>query len=181
MKLLVLFASFDGQTARIAERIAATIAALGHETTLRSAQAPDAWRRIAEHDAVIIGGAIRYGRFAPFLETSVRAHAKAIAARPNAFFSVSLSARAGGDPREVNRYLEQFCAGAGWHPRVTASFAGALRYRKYNPFLRLVMRFISGMAGGDQDTSRDHEYTDWQAVDRFAVQFAAGLRLPVAA
>ena len=31
-----------------------------------------------------------------------------------------------------------------------------------------MMRLIVGAAGGDTDTSRDYEYTDWQAVDRFA-------------
>jgi menaquinone-dependent protoporphyrinogen oxidase len=30
------------------------------------------------------------------------------------------------------------------------------------------MRRISAKEGGDTDTSRDYEYTDWAAVDRFA-------------
>ncbi len=49
------------------------------------------------------------------------------------------------------------------------------------PFLRLVMRLISGMAGGDTDTSRDYEYTDWQAVERFAGRIASSLEVEAAA
>jgi menaquinone-dependent protoporphyrinogen oxidase len=47
----------------------------------------------------------------------------------------------------------------------------ALRYTRYNSLVRLVMRQISKKEGGDTDTSRDYEYTDWGAVDRFAVEF----------
>ena len=180
MKLLVLFASFDGQTARIAERIAATIATQGHETTLSSARAPEAWSRIAEHDTVIIGGAIRYGRFAPFLETSVRAHAQAIAARPNAFFACRsalvrlATARSQPLPRDSSARAPRMA------PRVTR--ASPARCATGDTIRSCASSCGSSpQAGGDQDTSREHEYTDWQAVERFAVQFAAGLRLTVAA
>jgi menaquinone-dependent protoporphyrinogen oxidase len=43
-----------------------------------------------------------------------------------------------------------------------------------------MMRMIVGAAGGDTDTSRDYEYTDWPAVDRFAQEFAARLQPAVA-
>ncbi len=33
--------------------------------------------------------------------------------------------------------------------------------------------FAAVVAGHDTDTSRDYEYTDWEAVDRFAREFAA--------
>jgi len=55
------------------------------------------------------------------------------------------------------------------------SFAGALLYSRYNPFLRVLMRLFSAAAGGDTQTSRDYDYTDWAAVERFAAGFAAHL------
>jgi len=39
-----------------------------------------------------------------------------------------------------------------------------------------MMRIIVRMAGGDTDASRDHEYTDWAAVERFAAEFELPLR-----
>lgn len=181
VKIAILYASFDGQTERVAQRVGAVLAADGHAVTVLRAEAPQAAAAPAAHDALVIGGAIRYGRFARSLAQLVRAHASVIAARPNAFFCVSLSARPGGNPREVSRYLDEFRARTGWEPRATASFAGALRYRAYNPLLRLAMKLISRMAGGDTDTSRDYEYTDWEAVERFAAQFAASLQTRAAA
>jgi menaquinone-dependent protoporphyrinogen oxidase len=41
------------------------------------------------------------------------------------------------------------------------------------------MRRISRKEGGDTDTSRDYEYTDWAAVDRFAAEFADEVAGPV--
>ena len=50
--------------------------------------------------------------------------------------------------------------------------AGALLYQEYGLLKRLVMRMIAKRAGGDTDTSRDHVYTDWEALERFAGQLA---------
>ena len=181
-KVLVLHASFDGQTKRIAERIGAVLTGAGHAVTVLAADAPGAASAIAAHDAVVVGGAIRIGRHAPRLRKLVRAHATALASRPNAFFSVCLSAGGPGAKQETaSGYIDAFCRWTGWQPHETASFAGALRYRKYNPPLRFMMRFIARVAGGDTDTSRDYEYTDWAAVDRFAVKFRSTLELPRAA
>lgn len=175
-RILIPFASIDGQTARIAERIGAVLARAGHAVTPMPADAPELARALDEHDAVIVGGGIRYGHHARYLEAAVRDHLGAIAARPNAFFSVSLSAGGpGARPPVATGYVEEFVERTGWHPMRAASFAGALRYTKYNAFIRFMMRLIVGAAGGDTDTSRDYEYTDWQAVERFAAEFAAQL------
>lgn len=181
-RILVLFASFDGQTARVAERIGAVLANAGHAVSVLPADAPEARRRIEEHDAVIVGSAVRYGHHPRLLRSLVRKRAAAIAARPNAFFSVCLSAAGpGARPAVAQGYIEEFRARTGWKPGETASFGGALRYRKYNPFIRLMMRLVVGTAGGEKDTSRDYEYTDWQGVDRFAARFAARLEAAAAA
>ncbi len=37
------------------------------------------------------------------------------------------------------------------------------------------MLFISKMVGGDTDTSRDYEYTDWNRLTGFAQRFARTL------
>lgn len=38
------------------------------------------------------------------------------------------------------------------------------------------MRMIVGIAGGETDTTRDYEYTDWDAVERFVDAFAQRLK-----
>ncbi|MGZ5683768.1 MAG: menaquinone-dependent protoporphyrinogen IX dehydrogenase [Usitatibacter sp.] len=175
-RILIPFATIDGQTARISERIVETLARAGHAATMMPADAPGLARALEEHDAVSVGSAIRYGHHPRHLEDAIREHFVAIATRPNAFFSVSLSAGGpGARPATATRYIEKFIERTGWQPWRTASFAGALRYTKYNAFIRFMIRLIVGIAGGDTDASRDYEYTDWQAVDRFAAEFAMQL------
>ena len=178
-RILIVHASFDGQTTRIAERIARTLRAAGHEVTLRGAdQAGEPWRAEA-YDAFIVGGAIRYGRHAAWLERMVRERLRDLASRPCAFFSVSMSAARKEKPEIASAYREDFLRRTGWQPAFSQSFAGALPYSRYNPFLRFVMRLIARAAGGDTDTSRDYEYTDWKAVESFAGRFATLLAAPV--
>ena len=57
---------------------------------------------------------------------------------------------------------------AGFDPKAVGLFAGALQYTKYGWITRRVMKSISAKEGRDTDTTRDFEYTDWDAVDEFA-------------
>jgi menaquinone-dependent protoporphyrinogen oxidase len=180
-RILVLYSTHDGQAGRIAERVGAVLGRAGHQVDLRRVQGPSSGG-IDGYDAVLVGGAIRYGHHARDLERVVRGHAHALAARPNAFFSVCLSADGPGrKPAEAKKYVDDFVRNTGWRPRAVESFGGALLYTRYNPFIRFLMRMIVGFAGGETDTSRDYEYTDWAAVERFARDFAARLALPAAA
>jgi len=171
-RVLLVHASCDGQTRKIAERVRQVLVSEGHAVTLCSAGEGEPAFAIERYDAVMVGAAIRYGHHSRALERRVRAHLPQIYGRPNAFFSVCLCAGGpGAKPEAARRYIEDFCRRTGWVPAYSTSFAGALRYRQYNPFIRLLMRFIVSMAGGETDTSRDYEYTDWDAVERFAQGF----------
>jgi menaquinone-dependent protoporphyrinogen oxidase len=176
-RVLIVFATFDGHTARVSARVAGVLAKDGHRVDLRAVESPGTAEALARCDAVIVAGAIRFGHFAKPLERFVRLHAPRLAALRNAFFCVCLSARKpGGGTDLAKRYVEEFQARTRWTPQRSAAFAGALLYRKYNPLLRWLMRLISALAGGETDTRRDYVYTDWQAVERFAKGFAWSLQ-----
>jgi menaquinone-dependent protoporphyrinogen oxidase len=177
MRVLILYASTDGQTERIAARMQAVLAGQGHAVTRLAAGDPRLAQALESRDAVIVGGGIRYGHHPRALEIAVQQYRGSIAAVPNAFFSVSLSAGGpGARLATASGYVEEFARRTGWQPQRTACFAGALRYRQYSAFIRFLMRLIVGAAGGDTDTSRDYEYTDWVAVERFASELAAQLQ-----
>jgi menaquinone-dependent protoporphyrinogen oxidase len=57
-----------------------------------------------------------------------------------------------------------------------ALVAGRLAYTQYGFFKRWIMRAIARREGGSTDTTRDHEYTDWDAVTRFADEVVAAVR-----
>lgn len=160
-RILVLYATIEGHTARIAERVAGRLRGAGHDVDLQPAcEEAD----LHGYEAVMVGASIHYGHHPASLRTLLRRHRAALAARPSAFFSVSLSAK--------ERYLQRFLREVDWQPQATATFAGALQYSKYGPVKRLVMRAFVTLTGRDTDMSRDYEYTDWDAVDRFSEAFA---------
>jgi menaquinone-dependent protoporphyrinogen oxidase len=175
-RILLLYATTEGHTARIAERIARTLRQRGHSVELLPADTARSDLEPATYDAVMVGASIHYGHHPAYLRRLIRRHRAALAARPCAFFSVSLSA--GGPrpkPEAAQRYLDKFLRRTGWQPQLTASFAGALKYSLYGPIKRRVMIVIVGLGGGNTDTTQDYEYTDWDAVERFADAFAQRL------
>jgi menaquinone-dependent protoporphyrinogen oxidase len=93
---------------------------------------------------------------------------------PSAFYSVSASAGStdANGRAAAERLRDEFLKRVGWQPKLRASIAGAINYTRYNPFLRWYMKRASAKGGGSTDTTRDHEYTDWAQVERFAADFA---------
>src|SRR5262249_26236145 len=114
----------------------------------------------------------------------VKEHRDLLERVPTAFVSVSLSQAGVEDDRRtaeqraqatrnVAGVLDTFLRKTGWQPRWIQPFAGALLYTKYNFLVGYIMKMISKQEGGSTDTSRDHEYTDWQAVERFGGRILA--------
>ncbi|HEY5676321.1 MAG TPA: flavodoxin domain-containing protein [Myxococcales bacterium] len=181
-RVLVVYGSTDGQTRRIAERIAVVLSTLGQQVeTVDSASAP-AEVTPGDFDAAVVLGSVRMGAHQKALADFVSKFRLELEAIPNAFISVSLSAGRNkpSAQREVAKTFQHFIARTGWRPNAQIAVAGALPYSKYTLQIRLVMKFISWMTGGDTDTSRDYEYTDWAMVDDFARRFASALQPPSA-
>jgi menaquinone-dependent protoporphyrinogen oxidase len=64
--------------------------------------------------------------------------------------------------------VDELVGAIGVVPDVVGLFAGALLYTRYGWIKRRVMRSTVRKEGGDTDTSRDYEYTDWSAVEALA-------------
>jgi menaquinone-dependent protoporphyrinogen oxidase len=174
-RILILYATIDGQTRRVAEHMAKALRAGGHEAEVRPADAEGATNDLDAFEGVIVGAGIRYGHYPKYVAPLVRGHV-ARHSMPSAFFSVCLSAGGpGARPKTAQEYVDKFLRRTAWKPEQVASFGGALLYTRYNTLIRLLMRMILRFAGGDTDTSRDYEYTDWAQVDRFARTFAERL------
>jgi menaquinone-dependent protoporphyrinogen oxidase len=169
MRVLVVYATTEGQTRKIAGRIAARIAETGHEPTTADAAEVGPAHDPARFDATILAGSLHVGRYQAALVDYARRHAAALNARPSAFVSVSLSA-AGDDPEDLAglaRCVETFRHETGWSEMGLHHAAGAFRFTQYDFMKRWAMRYIAHRRGQQVDTHADTEYTDWQALDAF--------------
>jgi menaquinone-dependent protoporphyrinogen oxidase len=84
MKVLVAFATRHGATGGIAERIAQTLQARGHDVTLTLAEQAPA---VFDYDGFVIGSAAYYGRWLSEATRLVRQHRDLLASRPVWLFS----------------------------------------------------------------------------------------------
>jgi len=172
---LVAYGTGEGQTAKIADRVANTLRERGHDPTTIDVTSPPGDLDISAFDAVVLGSSIHMGAHSDAVQDFVRTHLADLTARPTAFFQVSLSSVSDDEERqaEAARYVEEFLDATDWHPDRIARFGGALRYSKYGFLKRLMMKQIAKEATGDVDASRDYEYTDWDEVDAFTDDVAA--------
>jgi menaquinone-dependent protoporphyrinogen oxidase len=179
-RILVVYASHFGQTRKIAERVAQRLRERGHDAELRDAKDLGPDTDLLRFGGVIVGGSVHRGSYPREAIDAARAHRADLEQVPSAFFSVSMSAASIDEPsvREERSYLDRFSDETGWSPAQVESFGGALAYTRYNFFLRQLMKWIARRSGRPTDTSRDHEFTDWEQVDRFADDFVDRIAPP---
>jgi menaquinone-dependent protoporphyrinogen oxidase len=171
-RILVLYGTTEGQTAKIARAMAVQLRSSLIEVDLVRAGAGDP--KPAGYDGIIVAGSLHAGGYQEPVVKWLRAHAAELEPRPTAFVSVCLAVLSKQAPArdEARAIPKRFVDRLGWSPTVIKVVAGALPYTKYNFFIRWVMRRIAAAAGGDTDTSRDYEYTDWRDLRDFVDRFA---------
>lgn len=174
----VFYATTEGQTRRIADRIAARIREHGLSSEAISLEAPEAMQGEWETaPAIVIGASLHGGRHQKEAARFVRLHRDLLNQSISALFSVSLTAasKRAGEADKARRIAETFAEELGWRPHVVVSLAGRLAYTQYGFLKRWIVRAIARHEGGSTDTTRDFEYTDWAAVGQFADRIVAAV------
>ncbi|TBM20781.1 menaquinone-dependent protoporphyrinogen IX dehydrogenase [Hafnia paralvei] len=170
MKTLVLYSSHDGQTKAIASSIASALSETLECDVLDLAISMDI--NLADYQSVVIGASVRYGHFQRSLYKFTKQNVAQLNTMPSAFFAVNLTARKPEKRTpQTNAYTRKFLLATPWQPKQCAVFAGALRYPRYGWLDKAMIKLIMKMTGGETDTSKEVEYTDWQDVTRFAKDF----------
>ena len=189
-RILLVYGTTYGQTAKIARFMADMLTASGDTVTLvnaRQLQRDGALPRglsLHDFDGAIVGSSVLYGRHQRCVRRFARIHREELDTRPSAFFSVSGAAasREAAKLAEARRVVGEFEREAGWRPELTEIVAGAMAYTKDNALYRWLLRRRAAREGAPTDVSRDHEFTDWAQVRRFVDAFAATIpHAPVSA
>ncbi|HYW35754.1 MAG TPA: menaquinone-dependent protoporphyrinogen IX dehydrogenase [Balneolaceae bacterium] len=170
MKLLIVYGSTEGQTRKICNFLHTEAGKRNHEVVLNDSTANPVSPK--DFDAAIIAASLHAGKYQQAVSHYVRKNHYALNRIPSAFISVSLTA-ASNEPKsweELKQITRKFLGNTKWTPRITEQVAGALRYMEYNFFKRFIMRMIAQRQGGETDTSKDHEYTDWEQVKQVLVK-----------
>ena len=172
MKFLIVYGTTEGQTRKISRFMEDVLLGAGHSATI--ADAADDPPDPKDYDGILIGASIHIHKYQSAVAHYITHNTNTLNKMPGAFFSVCLAVASDieEEHREAEKITRDFLEHTGWRPFMSTQIAGALKYTEYDFFKRLVMKMISKREGRTTDTSKDYEYTDWNAVKKFVLEFA---------
>lgn len=171
MKILIIYGTIEGQTRKIARFMEEVLQEAKHAVVISNAtEAPPSPK---EFDMVLIGSSIHLHKYNSAIKHYVTEHVDELNKKPSAFFSVCMAVASNipEEHEEVAKIASDFLEQTGWKTNTVWHWAGALRYTQYDYFKKLTMRMIAKKQGGATDTSKDHEYTDWDKVKTSVLDF----------
>ncbi len=171
MKTLIIYATVDGHTYIICNRIKDILIETGHSVEM--AAIDDFHKSINEYDKILIASSIRYGKHNLKIIEFINKNTNVLNDKPTAFCSVNLVARkAGKDTPSTNPYVIKLRKSIKWHPTVTDVFAGKLDYKKYSFCDKLMIKLIMFITKGPINSEHGIVYTNWYRVDAFGKKIA---------
>ena len=176
-RVAVFYATREGHTQRIADRIAADLRILGFDVDLLAIRHRLHFS-LSNYSAAVLAASVHGGSHEKEIVHFVKDHREELERITTAFLSITLSEAGAEMPDktpvehaqfalDVDRMFGKFFDETQWLPTHWMPVAGALLYTQYNFLVRLIMRRIARKSGAATDTSRDYDYTDWVGLDRF--------------
>jgi menaquinone-dependent protoporphyrinogen oxidase len=161
--VLVAYASRCGSTQEIANAIVQDLKARGCAAELRRVQDV---KTLTGYRAVVLGSAVRFGKWLPEASDFVRAHQPALKALPTAFFSVHLMNSGNDEASRKARlgYTEPVRALV--RPGLEAFFTGKMDSGRLTFAERMLMKFMKG---------HNEDRRDWTAIHAWARQLLPAL------
>ncbi len=177
MTVLIVYATIEGQTGKIARFAEAEVRKAGHDVKMLDAEDITAPVTFDGIDRVIIAGPVHERRHPKALEVFLTADKDALQARPTLLLSVSLSAAFAEGLEEAKEYLVEMEMRTGFTPDVEMLVPGAIKSRSYDYFAAQVVRHVV-MRGRKFDPTADVvEFTDWDALAEKVSSFLAAERV----
>jgi len=179
MRAAVFYATREGQAERVAERVANDLRSRGIDTdvvNVKHVHGEFDWR---DYNAAFVVASVHLEHHEKEMVQFVKDSRHELERLRAPFLSLTLS-QAGAEDTMNNspahreqahndalRMIDGFTRDTGWRPEHSLTVAGALAYSKYNFIVKWIMKLIAHKAGFDGPATRDYEFTNWPAVDRF--------------
>jgi menaquinone-dependent protoporphyrinogen oxidase len=170
MKWLVVFATNQDQSAKVAQRIAHDLSSFGDDADLFNAAAAPLALSMTGYDAVIVGVSARSGHAHRSVRRFVEEHIVELGCMPSAFCRV-LQTEEGSDPASRPRplpALDTLLEETGWQPDLVAVLAAPIPRTPASG--RLAQREL-GRGRQPADVASEqagYQYVDWKPVTTFA-------------
>ena len=171
MSTLIVYATIEGQTGKIAQFVKNEIEKLGEDTETVDANDPLAETSYNGIDRVILAAPVHERRHPKRFEVLVASDQEKLNGLPTLFLSVSLSAAFAEGLEEADDYATEMEMRTGFKPSSRLLVAGAIRNSQYDYYASQVLRHIV-FRGREVDTSQsEHEFTDWGGISAAVADF----------
>jgi len=175
MKVSIVYATVEGQTAKIADFAGEYLRKSGHDVLLANVDQP-APIDFAGIDAVILAAPVHQRLHPKTFEAFLEASKQSLAERKTLLISVSLNAAFPEGVSEAEKYISELRTRTGFAPDSKMTVAGAIRLSQYDYF---ATQFVQHVVLRDRDcdvSTGEHEFTDWQAVTSGISEFLTANR-----
>ena len=172
LAILILYATVEGQTAKIARFVADEIRKAGAEPILFNADDPDPVS-FEGVEKVILAASVHERRHPKAFEVILAAESEALGTLPTLLLSVSLNAAFPEGLSEAREYIVEMNMRTGFTPKRDALVAGAVRSGEYDYFAAQVVEHVVLRGRDDEDGGADQEFTDWAALAETVASFLA--------
>jgi menaquinone-dependent protoporphyrinogen oxidase len=180
MKAAIFYATREGHGKRVAEHIAERLRAQRFDVDVCNVKDSPELIDTQPYQLAFVVASVHLGHHEREILRFVKSHRADLVRLGAPFLSLTLSEAGAEDSAaptakrtaaaaDAQRMIDVFVQETGWRPAYMLPVAGALTYSKYNFIIKLIMKAIARRAGGPTDTSRDYEFTDWVALDRFVL------------
>lgn len=171
MTVLIIYATIEGQTGKVARFIEAQVEKAGH--TARMVDATDKLVDVSFEgvDKVILAASVHERRHPKLFETFVSAAHTDLETRDTLLLSVSLNAAFPEGQEEAQDYVDEMVLRTGITPNTVALVAGAVRNHRYDYYASQVLRHVVLRDREFDPSAESHEFTDWAALKATVAAF----------
>ena len=171
MTVLILFATVEGQSGKIARFAEKEVRESGQEVVLVDADELTDRVPFEGADKVILAAPVHERRHPKNFEMLVAANRNELEVRKTLLLSISLNAAFPEGYEEAKDYITELKMRTKFTPRMEAIVAGAVRTTSYDYFATRILQHVV-LRGKNFDPSEgDHEFTDWDALSATISEF----------
>ena len=170
MNILLVYATTEGQTRKIAEFSAERLRALGHEVDLRDSRRPMHDLEMESYGAAVLAASVHQKTHQQSIADFAHARRAQLMSIPCLLISVSLAIAFENGEVEAQHYVDLLVERIGFRPGHISLVAGALKFDEYDYYMNQIVEHV--VLADREDVSGDQEYTDWDTLGRELDQFA---------
>ena len=174
MKILIVYATSEGQTRKIAKFLSDMLEKSGAEVELRDSKRRMTGLDVPSFDGAIIAGSVHLSLHQETLTSFIVAHRKDLENLPTMLVSVSLSIAFKMGDKEASRYVNDLIEYTGFTPTTVSLVAGALRFDEYDYFMEQIIEHV--LLDEREQIHEDKEFTDWTALEQDVENFLHTVR-----